>query len=150
MGMKKIGFWEGMLKDMSWDTRDAFNDAATSISIQDNALSYHSEKLQSLLALDRAQAIEIENLRGIIEVMSDLLVDMKVVDGDILGIRVKDKLAELQEARNPKPSSGRGSPYRGNPGSANPAGRTLRTCTKCKEEFMAAGSREICSSCDFG
>jgi hypothetical protein len=145
--MKKMGFWEGAIKDIGWGERKALNEAAESIRHQDGEIEGHSQQLKKLLALDTAQANEIDNLRAIIEVLSDMLVDMKVLDGDVLATRIKDKLAELEAAKRPAPKTAKGgSPYRG--GGEKPA-RRITTCTGCQQEFKASGSRTMCSSCHY-
>ena len=143
--MKKIGFWEGAFRNIGRGERRALNEAAESIQVQDGELEQQSQQLQKLLALDREQAIEIENLSAIVEVLSDLLVDTKVLEGDVLATRFKDKLAELEAARRPPPRKRKGgSPYRG--GGEKPA-RATTICTTCKQEFKPTGSRSMCSVC---
>jgi len=151
--MKRIGFFEGWLFDVNWRERAALNEAAHALEMQDIANENSSTRFGKLFALDRAQGDEIAKLRCLVEVLSEMLVDAKVLTEDALEFRVKDRVRAMTEAAKPKmvgPSSG---PYRG--GGEAPAPvvpeRTV-TCGACREEVLARTTQitatgVVCDSC---
>ncbi len=152
--MEKIGFFEAMFHDIGYREREALNEAAHSLTMQDIATSHNSRGLEKLFALDRVQAEEIARLRVMVEVLSEMLVDSKVLSKDTLALRVKDSFRILEESKHPVPSkSAEGHPFRGGPSSKEAvAPEPVTSCTRCGEQVYARNTQitangTICDGC---
>ena len=100
IAMRKIGFFEAMFHDIGHREREALNEAAHSLAMQNITAEASSRGLEKLFALDRAQAEEISQLRALLEVISEMLIDAEIISPDALKFRMKDKLQALEEAKH--------------------------------------------------
>lgn len=134
--------------------RSALNEAAYALELQDWKTTNHATSLKKLFALDRAQAEEIVQLRAMVTVLTELLVQEKVVAGGVLEIRLKDKLREIDEASRPKAKpSASGGPYRGEGIPAQPeVPEPVTKCSQCGDEVFTRSTQitakgVICDGC---
>lgn len=152
---KNLTWWNS---NLAYREREALNEASLALDLQDITNSNQATSLSKLFALDRAQAEEITHLRTLVGVMAEMLVQENVLSGDILEMRVKDRLREIEEARAPKTKSQdqNSSPYRGSGIPAAPsAPEPVTHCTRCGDEVLTrntqiTGDGVICDGCYYG
>ncbi len=141
--------------ELGYREREALNEASLALELQDITNTSQSKSLSKLFALDRAQAEEISHLRSLVAVMAEMLVEENVISGDILEMRLKDRLREIEEAKKPKTNSQSqgGHPYRGEgiPSKEQVPERTTH-CSRCGEEVFARDTQitedgVVCDTC---
>tara|TARA_R110002096_G_scaffold259030_1_gene452574 strand:+ start:36196 stop:36666 length:471 start_codon:yes stop_codon:yes gene_type:complete len=138
--------------------REALNEASLALELQGITDTNQSKSLSKLFALDRAQAEEITHLRALVSVMAEMLVEQNVLSGDVLKMRLKDSLRELEEARRPKinTDSKGGHPYRGSGIPSEPsAPEAVTNCSRCTKEVLTrntqiTGEGVVCDGCYYG
>ena len=149
--MEKIGFWESLFHDIGWHEREKLNEAAESIGRLSDEAGGNREHIRSLYNLDRAQAEELEQLRTILRVMGEILIDNGVVSRESLEARLDSALRKVED----EPTNISGGPYRGET-RAKKKSRPLRqpktTCARCQQEVLwihteAREEGSVCVSC---
>ncbi len=153
--MQQIGFFEAMFNDIGARERAALNEAAHQLQLQDATAGHHSRSLDKLFALDRAQAEELTRLRLLVEIMGNMLVEAKQLDGQVLRDRLDDKLRLIEEAKQPKaPAAAQDAhPYRGGaPAPVAPPVLATTSCGRCGKEVFArdtqiTGHGVVCDTC---
>jgi len=117
--MAKIGFWQAVLGDVGYYERDAINSNAESISMLLDSQSFRSEQLGQqmgkLFELDHAQSKELAQLRAIVRVLAETIIDMGF-DKERLEQRMENALEDLESAKTMAEGVGAGvsggGPYR--------------------------------------
>lgn len=156
--MKEIGFFEGLFHDIGYREREALNDAAHALQMQGISQEAQSRAMENLFALHRAQSVELRELRGVVEVLSGMLLDAGLLDHQVFADRLEDKLRTVAEPEvSQKESNPRqGHPYRGAVGAqgAKSADAPLATlnCGECGEQVYAQDTQitefgVVCDSC---
>ena len=153
--MEEIGFFEAAFNDIGYRERAALNEAAHQLQLQDITSDHHRRSLDKLFALDRAQAEELTRLRLLVEILGNLLVEAKLLDGQVVRDRLDDKLRLIEEAKRPKsPETRQGAhPYRGGgPAPAEPPPLATTHCGACGKEVFArdtqiTGDGVVCDTC---
>src|SRR5262245_54340359 len=115
-------FWES-------DYSAAVNELNDGIAMQRAAHDHMDFSLPRLFALDKLQGQEIAQLRTLVGVLIQMLVDSKAVDEDVLKYRLQ---AELEEAAQQAAASG--DPYRGGP----PQEAAPLACVACGKTLTLA------------
>lgn len=150
--MKPVGFWETFFSDsMGHAERERLNEAASELHMLNAQAELSRDNIGRLFDLDRAQADEIENLRVVVRVLTEALLDAGHLDRTLLDERMKTAFTELELKRNPPPADpSAGGPYRG--GEGEPAPEPMTTCEKCREQVLArrttiTGQGVFCDVC---
>jgi hypothetical protein len=123
--MRKLGFWA----NDEHRQIEAINEAADELGrLQSNATFAHQQSTALRLTVERQQA-EIERLKGALQAVCDLLVDLDLIEEEALAYRVE---AAIEVAAAPAPVS----PY-DPPTSAPPAAKAVE-CSRCKRQVKPA------------
>ncbi len=153
--MNKIGFWDAMFSDIGAREREALNEAAHALQMQEIASDNHDRRIEKLLALDRAQGEEIAQLRIVVDVLSSMLIDAKLLDSQIMLDRVSDKRRALEESQRPKTSRSTqdsGHPYRGGSPLREAVPEVTIDCKNCRAQVFARDTQitpigPVCDRC---
>lgn len=153
--MKRIGFWDSVFNDVGAREREALNEAAHALEMQTIESNNHDRRIEKLLALDRAQGEEIAQLRVLVDVLSTMLVDAKVLDSQTMKDRVRDKQRALMEASRPKRGQDTDSsdhPYRGGSPVRAAVPEATVDCKHCAEQVFARNTQitaigPVCDVC---
>ena len=160
--MGKIGFWQSLLGDVGYYEREAINSNHESISMMMDAQASQSQHLnqqmRKLYELDHAQSKELAQLRTIIRVLSETIIDMGF-DKERLELRMEAALDDLESEKTMAQGAGAGGgPYRGGamadaPKETKPEPKTV--CTRCAKTVLMrrttiTESGNVCDRCHYG
>lgn len=126
--MRKLGFWS----NSEYEQRTAINQAADELEVlQSNATFAHQQHTALRRTVERQQA-EIDRLKGALQAVCDLLVDLDVIEEEALAYRVEAAIeAAAAEAAASRPASPFDAPS--TPQAARPV-----VCSRCKRQVEPA------------
>ncbi len=155
--VEQISWWHSAFGDVGWKEREAINRAAVELDNLRHAAAASSGQLARLFELDRAQGEEIERLRLMVRVLTELMVESKAVDGDQLNAKMQAALQAQEEAKRPKEIEAPPADYSGQPKTRNFMSKTIKKdpvvrCGQCSEELVKSDSNLtewglICDGC---
>ncbi len=155
--VERISWWHSAFGDVGWKEREAINRAAVELDILKHADVANSGQLTRLFELDRAQGEEIERLRLMVRVLTELLVESNAVDGEKLKTKMQAALLAHEEAKKPKEVEAPPADFTGQPKTGNFMSKAVKKdpvvrCSQCSEEMVKSDSNLtewglICDDC---
>ncbi|MBT8494542.1 MAG: hypothetical protein KJO07_15910 [Deltaproteobacteria bacterium] len=159
--MGKISFWQSLLGDVGYYEREAINSNHEGLSMMMQAQASQSQhvgsQLRKLYELDHAQSKELAQLRTIVRVLSETIIDMGF-DKERLEQRMEAALDDLESEKTMVEGAGvGGGPYRGGPVADAPQEampEPTTVCTHCTNTVLVRRTTitehgNVCDRCHY-